>query len=647
MNRQCLVAQFVLFLAGVVCCSAAWADIDDTLWMTGQQRYASGYVTLGYATAPDDNETTQRALPYSEQRSYPALDVESFWARKGDRLRADAMVRGEKDYLAEFFYDKPGSFRLTLLDESLFHRLDHLPLPAATPDGQIITSDTDPAGRYALQFRQQAAALRFSPKLLPSHVTVRYHRIMLDGERQLRFLDENCTSQCHIVSRGRPVDQETEEFFGMLDAHLGPLEVSLDHLHRAFDNQAPNPTDPFAAGTRQHDVLPDNRYDLTTVRIHNSLAGGLVAAGSLSAGKRTNESEQVDIEPIHAETDIFRAAGDLAWTPSPLLQLAFRYRITRIDKEVGAAFTSPVLDLPEAIDVSKNTFGATAVVTPSNRMMFKGDYQHDQIRRDHVAENSFWAVPQEEDIDRFGLDLRYRPFGRSTTRFDLGYHYTRSSDPAYAMANENTHMVKASARIAPASNWGAMATVRAEEGENGGVTAPLSTGQVLFDRTSRKGDATLNAWLSPTKRLTVGGTLGYSDLLVEQDLRFGRYGGTTDVVARDVESRQIVRSAAFSLSLALTRKLGCTADLHHVRGSYHYAPEFADLVVGDLLTAAGLSDIGSIELVQNGFSTGLNWQVRERLSVGLRYLYDAYHDQRDERLDATVQSYMASVTRTW
>ena len=308
----------------------------------------------------------------------------------------------------------------------------------------------------------------------------------------------------------------------------------------------------------------------------------MVAAASLSAGKRKNESEQSDVAPIQAETDIFKAAGDLSWTPAPLVTFAFRYRITQIDNEVGAAYLTPALALPAGIDVTKNTYGATVVLRPTRRLTAKGDYQHEQIRRDHTRDDSFWVVPKDEAIDRLTLDLHYRPFIKSTTRFDLGYLYTRSSDPAYAMSNENTHVVKVGARIAPALNWGINANLRAEEGENGGVTAPLATGQFLFDRTSRKGDATVNAWLSPSQRVTVGTTLGFSHLLIEQDLRFGRYGGTTDVVAPDVETRQIVRTAAINLNLALTKKLSCSTDLYHVRGSYHFSPEFPDLSVGSL-----------------------------------------------------------------
>jgi hypothetical protein len=297
----------------------------------------------------------------------------------------------------------------------------------------------------------------------------------------------------------------------------------------------------------------------------------------------------------------------------------------------------------------RNIYGATVVLRPTRRVTAKGDYQHEQIRRDHTRADTFWVVPKDEAIDRLALDLHYRPFIKSTTRFDLGYLYTRSSDPAYALSNENSHVVKVGARIAPAVNWGINANLRAEDGENGGVTAPLSTGQFLFDRTSRKGDATVNAWLTPHQRVTVGTTLGFSHLLIEQDLRFGRYAGTVDVVAPDVETRQIVRTAAINLNLLLTRELSCSTDLYHVRGSYHFSPEFPDQNVGSLpvLSDDGLKDIDSMELRQNGLSAGLNWQLQERLSLGLRYIYDNYHDIKNRRLDATVQSYKFTVTKSW
>ena len=649
MNKWTHFVQFAIVAACVGLGTLASAHIDDTLYVLGQKRLSSGEITIGYATAPSDDDTTQAVLPYSELESFPVLDLESFWARDSSRLRLDSLVKGDKDYLAELHYDYTGRLRLSLLDESLVHRLDHQPLPVST--ALIETIDHAPGAEYDVQFRQQDVALRFSPQFLASHLTLRYHRTNKDGDQQLRYLDENCTNQCHINSRTRPIDQETQEFFAMADAHLGPLEMSIDHLQRFYDNQADIPTNSFGSAPAQHDVLPDNRYGLTTFKIHNSQAGGLVAAASLSAGKRKNDSEQSDVAPIAAETDIFKAAGDLSWTPSPLVTFAFRYRIIQIDNEVGAAYLTPALALPEGIDVIRNTYGATVVVRPTRRVTAKGDYRHEQIRRDHVRADSFWAVPRDEAIDRLALDLHYRPFVKTTTRFDLGYLYTRSSDPAYAMSNENTHVVKFGARIAPAVNWGINANLQGEKGENGGVTAPLASdsGQILFDRTSRKGDATVNAWLSPSQRVTVGTTLGFSHLLIEQDLRFGRYAGTTDVIAPDAETRQIVRTAAINLNLALTKKINCSTDLYHVRGSYHFSPNFPEQSVGllPLLTDVGLKDISSMELRQNGLSAALNWQLQERLSLGLGYIYDNYHDIKNERLDATVQSYKFTVTKSW
>ena len=648
MNKWIYSVQFALVTVCVGLGTLASANIDDTLYVLGQKRLSSGEITVGYATAPTDDNNTQAVLPYSEQKSFPVLELESFWARDSSRLRLDSLVNSRNDYVAEFFYDYTGRLRLSLLDESLIHRLDHQPLPF--PTAQIETTDTAPDADYDLHFRQQDVALKFSPQFLASHLTLRYHRTSKKGDQQLRYLDENCTTQCHIVSRNRPVNQETHELFAMADAHLGPLEMSIDHLQRSHDNQAEIPTDIFGVGTvQQHDVLPDNRYGLTTFKVHSSQAGGLVAAASLSAGKRKNESEQSDVTPIQAETDLFKAAGDLSWTPAPIVTFAFRYRITQIDNEVGAAYSIPSLSLPAGIDVMRNTYGAAVVLRPTRRLTAKGDYQHEQIRRDHTRTDSFWVVPKDEAIDRFGLDLHYRPFIKSTTRFDLGYLYTRSSDPAYAMTNENTHVVKVGARIAPTVNWGINANLRGEEGENGGVAAPLTTGQFLFARTSRKGDAVVNAWLSPSQKVTVGTTLGFSHLLIEQDLRFGRYAGPTDIVAPDAETRQIVRTAAINLNLVLTKKLSCSTDLYHVRGSYHFSPEFPDQNVGSLpvLSDDDLKDINSIELRQNGLSAGLNWQLKERLSLGFRYVYDYYHDIKNRRLDATVQSYKVTVSKSW
>lgn len=172
MNKLIYSVQFAIVAACVGLATLASATIDDTLYVLGQKRLSSGEITIGYATVPTDDDNTQAVLPYSEQKSFPVLDLESFWARDSSRLRFDSLVNGRNDYIAEFFYDYTGRLRLSLLDESLVHRLDHQPLVASTP--QILTSDSDPSSDYELQFHQQDVALKFSPQFLASHVTVRY-----------------------------------------------------------------------------------------------------------------------------------------------------------------------------------------------------------------------------------------------------------------------------------------------------------------------------------------------------------------------------------------------------------------------------------------------------------------------------------------
>ena len=256
MNKWICTVQLAIVAACVGFGTLASATIDDTLYVLGQKRLSTGEITVGYATAPDDSNT-QAVLPYSEQKAFPVLDLESFWARESSRLRLDSLVNGRNDYLAEFFYDYTGRLRLSLLDERLLHRLDHQPLPPST--AQIETSDNDPNADYELQFHQQDVALKYSPQFLASHVILRYHRTSKDGKEQLRYLDENCTTQCHINSRTRPVDQETQELFAMTDAHLGPLEMSIDHLQRLYDNQAERGEAQERIGTKR--CCADSRRD--------------------------------------------------------------------------------------------------------------------------------------------------------------------------------------------------------------------------------------------------------------------------------------------------------------------------------------------------------------------------------------------------
>lgn len=624
----------------------ALANIEDT---TGGQRLFFGHLQLGYQEIATDGPT-ELALPYSEQESYPTLDVASLWVKSGTHVGMSGTIEGEKDYTGEFDLDLNGRLRFYARDESLYHQLQPLPGLESPADGTVVYTNTAPDDRYDLQYRQQDMALKLTPTLLASHITVRYRRTLQDGKAPLHYLDENCTSQCHINGTSRKIDQESNEYSGMLDAHLGPIEASTEYLQRTFENEAPIPTDLFGGSLTpaQHDVRPGNRYSNCTIKVHTSLAGGLVAAASTSAGRRENETEQTDVAPIHAEADVLRASGDLTWIPTPIVSFVFRYRWTNIDNDVSSAYTSPIIvDIPEAIDINRNSFSGAVAIHATNKLTLKGGYRRDIIHRANVVDTGFWPLPEEENIDRFNADLQYLPFGRSSTRLDAGYQFTHSSDPAYAMASQDLHRVTANFRMNSAANWGMMASLRGESGENGGVKAPTSAGEYLFDRTNRKGDATVSAWVSPWSRLTLGGSFGYSDARHRQDLLFGHYG-TTDVIADNVESRQIVRNASLNLNARLTDKLNGGVEVHRIRGSYRYNPAFADFIDGvEVLTAAGLGEIGSLEVIQDGLAANLSWEAMESWYLGARYTYDAYNDRKDDLPVGKVQTYMGTVAKTW
>ncbi|MDZ4184355.1 MAG: hypothetical protein U1D97_05170, partial [Desulfuromonadales bacterium] len=127
MNKWIYLVSFALVAGCLALSTPASANIDDTLFVLGHKQLSSGEITVGYATASSDDSHSQTLLPYSEQKSFPLLDLESFWARDLSRLRLDSLVNSKNDYIAEFYYDYTGRLRLSLLDESLVHRFDNLP----------------------------------------------------------------------------------------------------------------------------------------------------------------------------------------------------------------------------------------------------------------------------------------------------------------------------------------------------------------------------------------------------------------------------------------------------------------------------------------------------------------------------------------
>lgn len=709
-----------------------------------------GKVMGGYQiVSRDDNPV--RAAEYRAIDSSPTFGLDLNAISGLHHFIFEGAYVNDKDYRGEAHFDHGGLARLELRTDRFFHNLEHIPYDPAvsearqdayadldnipgngSPSEQLraVFSDQNPGDDYGIRLTTDEAAFRGKFKAFPAHLNLGYWRFEKKGERQLRFVKEghdltpagtpqdngvnNC-NVCHMQSRSRKVDRVTEEFKGSVDAHLGVVDLILEQVYRQFRDREPIPVDTFqghmlrpAAQDYQHDEDPDSRLVESTVRLHTSLSGGFVAAGSFSIGERKNQSDLLGqpsgVDGVESETDYYKGAGDLTITPTPKWTLNFRYRLFDADNDNSDVVSAYDQDLANAegrdfpvrdnIDLRRSSYEAAVAYRPHRNLTLKGRYQIEQIHRgntggpdQHSGFSAFftdgldlpvpdpgrgnidyvWELPQDEEIQRLKVGLLARPLGNGDLKMNLWYQFTATDEPAYGTVSDDRHEAFFSSIYSPSSHWGVNVTAKASDDSMtrheeflfaaGGIPAP-----VHLDRRSEQQDVTLGVWTNPHSRLNAGVNYGFLRSRIRQDLLFGNDLGnpasTPPVASHSIEDEEVeysqrVHTVSANAALRLTEQLNLRLEGYHIRSFAKYSPDFgfvapsADPVFVYPASSDVLKDLTKLDIRQNGLRAGIDWSPVPVWTCSADFTYDDYEDRNSSAFDGTVQTYMVTLARAW
>jgi hypothetical protein len=654
----------------------------------------SSWLAVGYRSFSLQGDARQ-ALKYSYLRSHPSLTGSIHGDPGKSHLNLDLGYFNQHDYQLEGDWDYAGLVRAKVRLDGLFHNLDHLTAdrPAASIPGfaDVVTfKDWAPGAQYGIGVDRSEVGLRVKTGNFPAHVNLNYWRYEKSGHRQLRFVDENCTS-CHLQSRSLGVNQVTEEITLGADAHLGPVDLGVEQLVREFRNRKAAPVDFFDnagnrfAGDYQHDAIPDARLVQTTVKLHTSLAGGVVGGASASLGQRENQGDLSDVQGVKAETDFRKLAGDLSVSTSPRWSANFRYRMLDLDSSnssfltsAGAAVSNNILPqatrspdpVREAIDFSRSTYSAGVSLRPLPLLIFKGDYQLEEVRRDQVGEaqpevlvgvpvqvlNPFWQLPADEKIQTFRLSLLGRSRDRSKLRVNSWYQWRTSDDPGYAAAAEQSQegFLGMTCTVTPKAGGSAnLRLIRKENNQHEVVQVSANSRRSFnLDRRQDQENLSLGVYWAPVEGVIFTANYGLLQDHTEQDLLFGKE--QLALVSRAADYEQRVQNLSLGGNWQLSKALSLSGEVHQTRSEAEFSPEFfasglvfSGVPLGIAVDSSGLKQLSKVSLRQFGWNLGADWRYARAWSLGLRYGYDKFDDRTGRSFDGTVQTTLVSVARSW
>ena len=284
-----------------------------------------------------------RAREYDSLKSSPLFGTKLFVDRGSYHLDLNFKYLNDRDYSADAHLDTKGLLKVDLRSDRFFHNLDHIPYedrPAGSLGSmpRVDFRDLNPGDTYGLRLDMNEVKAKVKCPDYPAHFNISYWRFEKEGAPAERFVDENCAGACHMQSKSREVNRVTEEVKASVDAHAGIMDIVLETLFRTFRDHEPVPVDAFgahsrgrSAGSYEHSEDPDSRLKEMTLRLNTAPSGGLVGSASFTVGERENRSDLNSVAPVDAETDYYKTAADVTYTPSQNWTFNLRYRLLDMD----------------------------------------------------------------------------------------------------------------------------------------------------------------------------------------------------------------------------------------------------------------------------------------------------------------------------
>src|SRR5210317_1005333 len=725
----------VLLLTGIGA-NIALADMDEI--KAEENSKTDINIIAGYRGVSEDNNPS-RALEYDSLKSSPLFNVDLATDQGSYFLNFNFDYLNENDYSGELNLNSKGLAQVNLRSERFFHSLDHIPYdngytggepttavpdpplvrvptgrPAegSRPDGEFTNSlgndvertfytDQNPSDDYGLRLDTNEFKVRVKHPTYPAHLNLAYWRYEKKGDKQLRFVGENCATACHMQSKTRKVDRVTEEFKAEVDAHVGIVDLGLETLFRTFHDRESIPRDNFGSHSRgrdisgnplQHSEDPDSQITELTLKANTAPSGGLVGSASFTIGKRENESDLTSISPVKAETDYYKTAADATYTPSENWTFNLRYRLLDLDSDNTDQFSAGSygntnnnpLEVRDPVDITRSWYQAIVNYRPSRHLTLKGELRREDIDRsntghggehesidqnnpnDPIQINPRWELPDEETITLAKLGFSARLLEKSALKFSGWVSIQHSDDPAYGSSFEDSQQLFLSGSYNPSPFWGFLANARFLKQEN--------DSQELYDyefkRDKDQQNINLGTYVTPRNGLSFDLNYGYFHTEIDQGIlvgtgeyfvpRFPFFRPVNYAIADDSgDYEQTINTLTLGMTWQILEALSCRLEGHYSESEASFSPDFnvegpypyniygqTDLYYGTQ-TSSDLKEISELDIQQIGLRGRINWKIDEDWSCSMETTYDDYDDKNSNYYDGSVQTAMVSFSRSW
>ena len=437
------------------------------------------------------------------------------------------------------------------------------------------------------------------------------------GNRQALTVSK-CT-ECHVSSRNKRVNAETEDISAGAEASLGPATFTYSLLRREFTEQAESPRNSYgygasfflAQGNAPYSREPDSRMNIHMLNLRTQLPLDSSLFVNYQHGARINSD-------THKEVSFNAIAARLSKHISRFLTCDVFYNKHTMNAEAD-----------QGIERDTERGGVDITLHPMKQAGLACSYQWENIDRKNVG-------VQSTGRDMYRITYNHRLLKK--LRLNAQYKKTEVDDPFVMKDSTFPGLVQTSL---PEHEDETFASLTWTHRYNFTLTANL---RYIAGRNSRYGvdedqwNCVVSFWYVPLEKLTLSGSYTRADNQVESrgSLKTYHLNGAEslfryDDIPYDSRSQSWYLSAAYRLTPALS-----------LTGEVTYIDSIADFDKN--INSRNAGELSDLSIGQLETSLGITYLYRKNLSVYAKYMYREYDDRNKNYFDGNFSVISAGVS---
>lgn len=584
------------------------------------------------------------------------------------RLFIDLDIKNRKDYFGELRYSYKDILYFRGINRTLFHNLDNIRLldldtkttPTTSPSGPAV--DVRDAGeKYGIKAGINTLFLRFKTPDFPAHLFIDVNLIGKEGtQQQMVLLGSGSPDKIIRNSRTRNIDRQTRNITIGANSHLGPIEIEISHREKRFDvsgdrifydeyEAAGNPPGSIRiGGTFPNNLTPELKGSTSTIKLHTSYTGRLVASTTLSKIERENTDSK-------AKADYLIASGEVVWMPMPKLTFFLKYRYRDRDLDNPGAVALPDVCSPlnnaegnytclikPSLSSITDTLSGVVRYRPIKGLTLRAEYSYEAIERENADK---WGLPDSTKRNALSLSADMRILKQLNLK--AKYIHKDIEDPAYNTEPDRSDEARFSASWMPAARINTIVSynIARERRDN----TSFKDGDTIVnakDRDAKRQRLLGSITFLVSQNISVTTSYAYISNKVTQDILFGGALAPSALSDSSVPYKDKANSYSADLNYAPTNNISFDAGVNHTIMNGKFNPSNPDLTMP--ISIAGFSEFKAKE---TAYYVGGEYRFKNSLIMKLKYNYadlkEVTKNLHDEIKDGKAHVILLTLSKSW